>query len=75
MEEVLTTTQDTRGNGGFQNHEGGGGPDWNRVEVSAKTWWRPVPMSPYPPTRACMGKLMGFKMEVKEQRQRNLAPD
>ena len=47
MDEVHPKTQDTRSNGGFQNHEWG--PDWNRVEVSAKTWWRPVPMSPYPP--------------------------
>ena len=52
MEEVLTTTQDARGNGGFQNHEGG--PNWNRVlppYSKTKTWWRPVPMSPYPPAR------------------------
>merc|ERR1719264_624561 len=26
-------------------------PDWNRVEASTKAWWRPVPMSPYPPAR------------------------
>ena len=23
----------------------------NRVEASTKAWWRPVPMSPYPPAR------------------------